>query len=375
MIADGTGVLERLRARIAPLRRVALLSPSQEQRATFPDARVLTEREWDLASCRPDLRFDLVIAGRVLERAPEPNAALRNVLASCRALLVMHEAPPPAGDETRNGSGAIDLSSLDGRVLADTSRPGLRARRDTLRLALVRGDLDAPLIRMDDYPTGVRPILSDMSPLHAIVRAFDQRGFPLALGIVPALLDPPMLEFLKSLRHLVPALHGYDHGYFRFAPLLRRFGDPYNERGTVGQFDEFRWHFASTVERKLSDGKHRLESELALPVTIYVPPCNRVDRRTARVLRRLGFELCLCDGAVPDGTIRWRRSDFYGRSSDFGTGTDAEVITLHVTWEWDLQRSGDTRSLPRMIDALTRESHRKRAVIQQLARDLSSAAT
>lgn len=365
MAADVTGALEKLRSPVAALPRVALVRPSREARALFPAARVLTAAEWNLASPRPDLRFDLVVALDLPEDAAPRAVALRNLLASCRALLTS-ERPRSSGDGPGDPPGA-----LGDRVIARGPPTG-PARRAGGPLTLMRGDLEAPLIRMDDYPTGVRPLLPDLSPLHAIVRAFDERGLPLVLGIVPALLEPPMLGFLRDLRHLVPAVHGFDHGYFRYAPRLRRLGDPYNERGTVGQFDEFRWQRERTIERKLSDAKRRLEDELARPVTIYVPPCNRVDGRTAGVLRRVGFELCLCEGPVPNGSIPSRGSDFYGRSTEFGEGDDAEVITLHATWEWDLRRKGDTRSLSRMIDLLCERARARRAAIDRVASEVSS---
>ncbi|ABS25450.1 DUF2334 domain-containing protein [Anaeromyxobacter sp. Fw109-5] len=369
MAADARSVLERLRGLAGPLRRLALVAPSRDERALFPSAEVLTAAEWDLGSPRPDLRFDLVVAPRVLHDPRAQAARLRNLLRSCRALLTI-ERPPSSGGVSPGAGGTVPAALADRVIARGPLDRGAHGAGDTV--VLVRGELDAPLIRMDDYPTGVRPILPDLAPLHAIVRSFDDRGLPVALGIVPALLDPSMVGFLRSLRHLVPALHGFDHGYFRYAPRLRRSGDPYNERGTVGQFDEFRWQRARTVERKLGEAKRRLEDELARPVTIYVPPCNRVDGRTARVLRRVGFELCLCDGAVPADIIPWRRSDFYGRSSEFGPETDAEVITLHATWEWDVRRTGDTRSLSLMLELLVGSLAAKRAAIERLASEVSA---
>ncbi len=129
----------------------------------------------------------------------------------------------------------------------------------------------------------------------------------------------------------------------------------------------------STVERKLGEAKLRLEEELGRPVTTYIPPCNRIDRGTAKVLHDLGFDLCLSEGPVPGGSLPWRRSDFYGRSSEFGPAHDAEVLTFHVTWEWDVQRGGDRRSLGRVLDALAQGARQKREIIAQLASDLSTA--
>jgi len=69
-------------------------------------------------------------------------------------------------------------------------------------LRLYRGDLTDPLLRIDDYPTGVRPILQDLSSLHDVLKRVDDSGLEFHLGIVPAIVEDRMEGFLRSLQHL-----------------------------------------------------------------------------------------------------------------------------------------------------------------------------
>jgi len=48
-----------------------------------------------------------------------------------------------------------------------------------------------------------------------------------------------MEGFLRSLQHLVVSMHGFEHGYAKFSRFLLDAQDPFNQRGTVGGFDEF----------------------------------------------------------------------------------------------------------------------------------------
>jgi hypothetical protein len=163
---------------------------------------------------------------------------------------------------------------------------------------LLRGALRFPLIRIDDYPSGVRPIPADLGPIHDVLMQFEARSVPYTLGIVPGILNEQMLDFLASLRCMLPAQHGFDHRYAKYSARLIARGDPWNQRGTVGAFNEFRFATYGTVVSKLRAGKELLEQRLRKPVSTYIPPCNVCDRTTSKALERLGFELCLCDKPV-----------------------------------------------------------------------------
>jgi hypothetical protein len=328
--------LARIAAHLANFQRVALLSPSDEERATFPKATVIGRRDWNLDTPRPDLRFDMIIAGQARHEAPDPVRRMSNALESCRVLL-----------------------------LAD----GISRRSDEPEVALIRGALTHPLIRIDDYPSGVRPILPDMAPLDEILQQFEERGIPYHLGIVPAILNDDMIRTLQNLHWMIPAQHGVDHCYPRYSALLIRVRDPYNERGTIGGFNEFSWQRVETIERKLEQGKTLLEAKLGRSVEEYIPPCNRCNRATARALRALGFRLCLSEKRVPGGFLPGLRSDFYGRSAELENRPIPEVIGLHLTWEWDLRRNGNTLALPKLLDRIVAETKAKEAAIDALARE------
>jgi hypothetical protein len=329
--------LARIAAHLANFRRVALLSPTDEERATFPEATVIGRRGWDLDTPRPDLRFDLIIAGQARHESPDPVRRMSNALGSCRVLLL-----------------ADGISGT---------------RSDESGVSLIRGALTHPLIRIDDYPSGVRPILPDMAPLDGILEQFEERGIPYHLGIVPAILNDDMIETLQNLRWMIPAQHGFDHCYPRYSALLIQESDPYNERGTIGAFNEFSWQRPGTIERKLRQGKALLEEKLGRSVEEYIPPCNRCNRATARALRSLGFRLCLSEKRVPGRFLPGLRSDFYGRSTELENRPIPEVIGLHVTWEWDLQRNGNTLALPKLLDRIVAETKAKEAAIDSLARE------
>lgn len=373
-------VLARITTQLAPFRRVALLSPSDEERAMFPEATVIGRRDWNLNTPRPDLRFDLIIAGHVGHQSLDPTRWLSNVLGSCRVLLLADAQESEGG---RLGASRIyvleshrprvecdvDLGSFGDRLLCYCTVDGGSKQNGNARgvLALIRGALTYPLVRIDDYPSGIRPILPDMAPIHEILEQFETRGIPYHLGIVPGILNDDMINALRSLRHMIPVQHGFDHCYPRYSALLIRNRDPYNERGTIGGFDEFRWQSVGTIERKLREGKALLEGRLGRPVEEYIPPCNRCNRATARVLKKLGFRLCLSEGRVPGGFVPRLRSDFYGRSAGLQNGAIPEVVGLHVTWEWDLQRDGDTTSLSRLLDRIVADTRAKEVAIDSLA--------
>lgn len=374
-------LLARIATQLAAFRRVALLSPSDEERTMFPKATVITARDWDLDASRPDLRFDLIIACRTGQYSHDTASRLGNVLASCRVLLLAHGFSRQISEQSGNGRAFSELHDAPGatddfgprafgdRLLCSRTPDDSGARSGNARggLALILGALTHPLIRIDDYPSGVRPILPDLEPLHEILKQFEARRIPYHLGIVPAILNDHMISTLRRLTCMIPAQHGFDHCYPRYSALLTRKRDPYNERGTVGGFNEFSWQSTTAIERKLRDGKALLERELGRTVDEYIPPCNRCNRRTARLLESLGFKLCLSEKPVPGHFVPGLRSDFYGRSAELNSGTIPEVLGLHVTWEWDLQRKGDMTSLPILLDRIVAETEAKEAAIAALA--------
>lgn len=386
MTSEVLARLSRFQDIAAQFKRVALLSPSPEECRLFPHATILSYKDWDLNQAKPHYRFDLIIASNVFHYSSNPAQWFKSVLASCRVFLMADIVSRKRskesefasdgdsiryriGDAIPNDSHFFDLNTLGDRLLGyEVYDGGSNCYGKSVQLlALIKGDLDYPLIRMDDYPTGVRPILSDMSPLHAILEKFDSQGIPVHLGIVPKLLSPSMCVFLKSLNYLVPVMHGVDHRYFEFSQKLMSCEDPYNDKGTVGRFNEFSWHLPRTIRHKIKEGKSILESCFQRPITTYIPPCNVCDYFTAQILKAEGFDLCLSEKAIWRQVFPVLKSDYYGVSTTCPTD-DLEVVCLHLTWEWDLQRKGNLDALTLFLDRLIQNRNNKQSLIASMAR-------
>src|SRR5439155_9142386 len=84
----------------------------------------------------------------------------------------------------------FDLGTLSHRLLGYHTFHGGANDHDDDPLhvvALFRGDLAGPVLRVDDYPTGIRPILEDLTPLHELLRGIEARGLEYYLSIVAGL--------------------------------------------------------------------------------------------------------------------------------------------------------------------------------------------
>jgi len=343
----------RLLARVAsvlPQRwRVGLLHPAREDVQVSPRFEAITARSWDLRF-RSTQRFDLLIAGRVPGFAVE-GASFRAALSSCQLLLALDAGSP----EIAGPAPLEELPVAGGR------------------LRVYRGELTDPLLRVDDYPTGVRPILEDLSSLHDVLSQIDAAGLPFHLGVVPALLDDRMTEFLRGLPQLVLSMHGFEHGYAKHSQILLRAGDPLNQRGTVSGFDEFAGQAYAEILQKIQDGRRLLEARLGQLPRSYIPPCNAGNRNTGRALLATGFEYVLTEKLIPGCELPSIRSDFYDRSSAFAPESRPNVASLHATWEADMLRAGDAQSLPRFLAALLEQRTSARAEAASVAGELSRA--
>jgi hypothetical protein len=358
--------MSELLSALEALPRVALLGGDARDAQLWPTARCLAAHSFARGP-RPELRFDLIVVPGV-EPLTGGSGWMASVCSSTRAVLMVWP---------RSRSAELGPELPETRVLARAPGAlGLAADSELdTELLLLRGDLRFPLIRIDDYPTGVRPLPSDLTPVHQVLSAFEERSLPYCLGIVPGILNDGMLEFLSGLRHMTPAQHGYDHAYPRMSARLLRKRDPWNERATVGAFNEFRFQLYRSIERKLRAGKQLLEARLGKPVTTYIPPCNLCDRSTAKALAALGFQLCLSDRPVPGEHLPVLSSDFYGRSSEAAAlRPELEVLCLHTNWEWDLQRAGKLDALPRFLDEVLRLTAAKERALSRLAHYLTESA-
>lgn len=191
------------------------------------------------------------------------------------------------------------------------------------------------IIRIDDFPTGVRPIIPEIGELFAILDHFERNRVTFHLGIVPMTLrdyvSKPEINYLKRYRYMVPCQHGYDHRYAEMCAKLLQAGDPGN-RKTIGTFDEFEGDSTSEVTRKIKEGRSYLQQRLNRLVDHYIPVCNTVDARLGAALRSAGFrKVFVMPGVTIDG-VENITTDYYGHMAGY---KGQSVAGLHITWEWD----------------------------------------
>ncbi len=325
--------------------RVGHIHPARAEQRALSRVEAISERRWDLGRRIPP-RFQALLAGRLPGFTRETDVPFQSALASCRLLVVLGAGPESP------------------RLLAE-----LRVSIGSLRV--YRGDFTDPLLRVDDYPTGVRPILQDLSPLHEVLSLIEQAALPFHLGIVPSILEERMLPFLRGLSQLVVSQHGVEHGYAKHSQLLLDAGDPFNQKGTVGGFDEFAGQAYAEILGKLHAGRHSLTSRLGQTPRSYIPPCNESNRNTGRALTACGFEYILSEKPVSGCELPCIGSDFYDRSSAYDPASEPNVASLHVTWEADLRRSGDTESLPRFLTGLVNQRSRAREEAARVAASIT----
>jgi 2-O-methyltransferase len=204
------------------------------------------------------------------------------------------------------------------------------------------------IVRIDDFPTGVRPLVSDMKTFFRIFDYFEKNQMKFFVGFVPKLLkelvDADAKKKLKEYKYLVPLQHGYDHRYFEFSPKLVAAGDPTN-RGTIGTFNEFEGKKAWQVNRLVLDGKKYIESVFGRRVNTYIPVCNYVDKAVLTAVGRAGFknifsvkgnrEVIVKNGNAGIGRgLRQILTEWQGKLANLDEGQYG-CIGLHITWEKD----------------------------------------
>ncbi len=317
--------------------RVGHIHPARVEQRALPRFEAVSERKWDLRR-RLAPRYQALVAGRLPGFERETDTPFQSALASCGLLLVLGAGPNSA------------------RLLADVGA-----------LRVYRGELTDPLLRVDDYPTGVRPILADLSPIHEVLTLIEEAGLPFHLGIVPSILEDRMLPFLRGLSQLVVSQHGVEHGYAKHSKLLLDAGDPFNQKGTVGGFDEFAGQSYAQISAQLQAGRDSLSTRLGQTPRSYIPPCNESNRNTGRALSTCGFDYVLTEKPVSGCELPCIASDFYDRSSAYDPATTPRVASLHATWEADLRRAGDTASLPKFLAGLVSQRSRAREEAARIA--------
>lgn len=199
-------------------------------------------------------------------------------------------------------------------------------------------------VRVDDFPH-----TSKREPQHTLdaFREFDRElrsciGKRYLLGVIPKQCTPEDVVFLRNETDCVIGMHGILHD----ETLLDAHGNefpPYLSRNDVG--------------RALVEAARALDEAVGRRTEIYMPPRNRIDRRTADVLFDCGFFYYTTgpetDEGLRAGRVRPDRAMYlhsekpheYGRTDELlqlgsherlveksKNGFDV-ILTLHWTWE------------------------------------------
>ena len=343
---------------------------------------------WNLDNRIP-VKFDLIVINNVFFYSKNPTLWLNNLLNSCKFLILQdiidRKRGGKEGDMTiqlndttdRGDSMRYSFSHLNQKSLSkiqyDVSEKFKNKiidvefyKTESLLskhfIASFKGDwslINDKIVRIDDFPTGIRPILDDLEPIYNVLMEFEKRKIRFVLGIVPTLLTDEMIERLKTFKYLILAQHGYNHKYNELSKKLIDNNDPYNDWCCMDQFNEFEGMTTESIKRQLEEGKKILER--IGPMNIYIPPCNRLDVNTLSVLEDMDIKVILGDNIRLQSTkIQIVPSQVYGRVKDLNNNNiKASVFTFHATWEYDdLSRKNYNKQIwDQQLDLLMKEIH------------------
>jgi hypothetical protein len=187
-------------------------------------------------------------------------------------------------------------------------------------------------IRIDDYPSGVRPII-DINRIRESLAFIDSLGVPYVLGIVPAICNEEDWEFLKKLKMMIPAMHGITHKYHEFSTVCISNQD-FNNVYTIRQmFNELKGIPLKLRVKTLYAFRHYMNCKLETEVNTYIPPCNKLTILDSYFLRRAGFKTIYSQSRRNVFFLPVIRSDFYGLAKNYKSGMG--TACLHITWEAD----------------------------------------
>ena len=203
-----------------------------------------------------------------------------------------------------------------------------------------------PITRIDDYPTGVKPIINNrFIKFSKVLSLFEERGLKYLLGVVPALINEEDISFIKSLEFCEVALHGFDHNFHTFSE---------------GNREEFKGWAKEDIREKLKEGLNILKD---FQIRCYVPPFNIFNQELVDAVNDLAITSITsgCDKPELDfhnlDVITPKRM-FYSKSTQilgcmefFNANTDH--LSLHLTWEIEeLNRLKEHWALPKVLDIL-----------------------
>lgn len=338
--------------------------------SVFKNKQIYTieKKQWNLND-EMDVVVDLLIMNSVCMYSHNPSRWLKNIFNSCKFVIIQDSIDrkrnpgTDMSEQLNNTTDAADsmrfsfthlnkksqsrvhydLSNLRTRILDVNFYKATKTSENdcevTHFICAFKGDRPYSsgdkIIRIDDFPTGIRPILEDLEPLYEILMEFEKRELRFVLGIVPSLLTDDMIKRLKTFKYLIVGQHGYNHNYNSLHKKLLDNKDPYNDWCCMDQFNEFEGKEKFEIKKIINKGRERLE-EIG-PTNIYIPPCNRLDENTLKALEDLKFKYILGDGiSLRSEKIPIIPSQFYDRVRGLNvTNSKGAVCCFHVTWEWD----------------------------------------
>lgn len=192
------------------------------------------------------------------------------------------------------------------------------------------------ILRIDDYPSGIRPIQDgQIAMFDWMLDSFNE----VYLGIVPYTYHKFGCKIHETHTNIIPCCHGYNHRYDEIGSYLIKKNDPFN-RVTVEVFDEFHNYSDSEISLAITIGKEYLEYKFGCEVETYIPVCNVISPNVANIIHNAGFRRIMGENSCKS-PIPIIKSDYYGKLDDMEIGKPYNVISLHITWEWDtIQEKG-----------------------------------
>ena len=150
------------------------------------------------------------------------------------------------------------------------------------------------LIRIDDFPHGdlalhnqlrSQPGYDHRDHLWQFLQAFERRGVPYVLGVSPELINNHSdLFFLRGLQHCEVALHGFNHGWHRFAARWQRITETWPLGG------EFAFATPAELRASMQRALHKLAD---FKLRKFIAPFNVYTQPLLDVLNEYGFEQLL----------------------------------------------------------------------------------
>ncbi len=203
------------------------------------------------------------------------------------------------------------------------------------------------LIRLDDFPTGVRErYREDLVDFGKVLNELESRDMEYVLGVVPGLLTARDLDFLRTLNSCEIALHGYSHNY---------------DKWKGHNFPEFTGMSQAAIENWIYEGLHILQE---FSIDKYIPPFNQITTETVAALVNMGMESITSGiNGYPGKDLNYLellkpKREFYGRSTNIVSNIgkfnpNEDHLSLHLTWEVDeMKEHGENWVLPGMLDAI-----------------------